>query len=85
MRVQLLHVPDCPLTDQLRAQLHECLQRARVSVAVEEYEGPYPSPTLLINGVDVATGHAPTDGAYCRLDMPTYDQITTALKTGKTA
>lgn len=81
MRVQLLHVPDCPLTDRLRVRLHACLQQAAVSVVVEEHEGPYPSPTLLINGVDVTTGHTLTGHAYCRLDLPTHDQIVTALQT----
>lgn len=85
MRVQLLHVPECPLTDQLRTRVHECLQQVGVLVVVEEQEGPYPSPTLLINGVDVVTGHSLTGHVSCRLDMPTHDQIITALQTGTKA
>lgn len=67
--------------NQRLAAHHQCLQQAGVSVVVEDYEGPYPSPTLLIDGMDVATGHARTGYAYCRLDLPTHDQILTALQT----
>lgn len=82
MRIQLLHVPGCPTTGQVRACLHECLQQAGFSVVIEESEGPYPSPTLLVDGVDVATGPPLTGTTCCRLDLPTHEQITTALQTG---
>lgn len=79
MKIQLLHVPDCPLADRIRVRLHECLHQAGVSAAIEEAEGPYPSPTLLIDGVDVATGTTPAAGICCRLDLPTDTQILSAL------
>lgn len=80
MRIQLLHVPDCPMVNQLRTRLHRCLHQAGISMMVEETEGPYPSPTLLIDGVDVATGDPPPSGACCRLDLPTDTQILSALQ-----
>lgn len=78
----MLHVPDCPLVEQLRTRLHACLQRSGAAVEVEEFEGAYPSPTLLINGVDVATGNAPSEEVSCRLDLPSDEQIITALWAG---
>jgi hypothetical protein len=76
--VQLLHVPDCPLVDGVRASLRSCLAKASVEASIEEIEGSYPSPTLLIEGIDV-TGHRPAPGASCRLDLPTEEQILAAL------
>lgn len=77
--VRLLYVPDCPLADQVRRTLAECLPSARRPVRVEECEGDYPSPTLLIDGVDVVTGAPPRKEICCRLDLPTSDGIMTAL------
>ena len=78
VQIRLLHVADCPLVDQLRVTLRAALRKAAVHVAIEEIEGPCPSPTLLIAGLDV-TGRAPEPGAYCRLDLPTEGQILAAL------
>jgi hypothetical protein len=48
---------------------------------VEEVIGDYPSPTLVIGGVDVITQRPPTSGAaYCRLDLPTKAHIAGALR-----
>lgn len=79
-RIQLRHVPDCPLVDRVRDILRDCLHAAAVTVEVEELEGSYPSPTLVINGVDVTTGAAPAGQACCRLDLPTSTQILQALR-----
>lgn len=76
--VHLLYVPDCPLIDRLRSTLHDCLARSGARVVIEEIEGPYPSPTLLIDGADV-TGQALEQQPSCRLDLPTEDQILAAL------
>jgi hypothetical protein len=76
--VQILHVPGCPLVGNLRSLLERCLSRSGLSVTVEEVEGGYPSPTLLINGADVTGGHVGT-GPSCRLDLPAEEQILAAL------
>ncbi|MDA8069181.1 hypothetical protein [Conexibacter sp. DBS9H8] len=47
-------------------------------MTIEEVEGPYPSPTLLVGGIDV-TGRTPAAGPSCRLDLPTEEQIVAAL------
>ena len=78
--IELWHVPDCPLIDQVRTTLQECLLATDIDVPVRERQGAYPSPTLVINGVDVVTGTTPADGMCCRLDLPTHTQIQTALE-----
>jgi hypothetical protein len=78
IHIQLLHVPDCPLVEELRGRLDRCLSRRGLNVIVEELEGPYTSPTLLINGTDV-TGRPVAVGPSCRLDSPTEDEILGAL------
>lgn len=78
IRVQLLYVPDCPLIDRLRATLNDCLTRSEARVVIEKLEGPYPSPTMLIDGVDVTGQHLELQPS-CRLDLPTEEQIMAAL------
>jgi hypothetical protein len=78
IHVQILHVPECPLVGGLRSLLEWCLSRSGLHAAVEEIEGPYPSPTLLIDGVD-PTGRPTSAGASCRLDPPTEDEVLAAL------
>ena len=79
MKIELLHVPDCPHVDDARALLIECLAELQLEVVVEEEEGAYPSPTILVNGVDVMG--APTFiTAACRLDVPTKPSLLAALR-----
>ena len=77
--VQLLHVPDCPLVSRVRDTLQVCLQRIGRPVRFEDLEGDYPSPTLLVDGIDVTTGAPPQTEICCRFDLPTGAQITAAL------
>lgn len=76
----MLRVPDCPLAARVRATLQECLQETPTPVLVEELEGAYPSPTLLVDGVDVVTGQTPSGEVCCRLDLPSQTQILGALR-----
>jgi hypothetical protein len=78
VRIQLLHVPDCPLVDRVRATLRGSLAKTTIRVMIEDIEGPYPSPTLLIEGQDV-TGRTPMSAPSCRLDLPTEEQVLAAL------
>lgn len=79
-RIEILHVPDCPLVDRVLHLVRECQSHEGDSRAVDLRVGPYPSPTLLIAGLDITTGE-PVDGApRCRLDLPSRDQILTALR-----
>ncbi len=76
--VQLLYAGDCPHVGEVRTVLQRCLARGRLPDRIEEVEGPWPSPTVLVNGVDV-TGRAAGDELSCRLDLPSEEQILAAL------
>lgn len=78
IRVELLHGPDCPNLAAVREIVHASLARAGVAATVEETEGAFPSPTLLVDGVDV-TGLPVGDSSACRLDLPTEREIVAAL------
>ena len=80
VEIRLLHLPGCPLAGQVRATLDECLADAGVPVRVEDVEGAFPSPTLLVGGADVVTGNAPAGEPCCRLDLPTRAQILAAIR-----
>lgn len=80
VRVQVLHVPDCPLLEHLRANLRHALAASEVTATVHEQQGTYPSPTVLVNGLDITTSRPPGGEACCRLDVPTADEIAAALR-----
>jgi hypothetical protein len=77
--VELRSVPDCPNLAPVRQALFEALATLGLPAHVEEVVGDYPSPSVLVNGVDVigGTGHGP---AACRLDLPTIEQLHAALQ-----
>jgi hypothetical protein len=81
--VQILQVPDCPLVERLRWLLDECMAEIGTNEPVEVLVGEYPSPTLLIDGIDVASGTPLRGGAFCRLDLPNRTQILDALTGGR--
>lgn len=78
--VTVLHVSDCPLVTELVALIQECLDQTGDARTVETEVGDYPSPTLVVDGIDVATGLEVHQGAYCRLDLPSREQILAALE-----
>jgi hypothetical protein len=77
-RIEVLHAPGCPHVDQARALLRSCLAELRLDAPIGEHEGDYPSPTILVNGVDVM-GRSDLQGAMCRLDLPTRVHLLAAL------
>lgn len=78
MKVELLHVPGCPHVASARRLVHECLAELELAAQIEEHEGAYPSPTILVDGRDVMGGSMVV-GAACRLDRPTREAILAAL------
>jgi hypothetical protein len=78
--IELLVSPSCPNAAAARAVLAECLDRLSLSIPVRERVGEYPSPTILVDGIDVMTGArgAPRLQA-CRLDVPTTARVLAAL------
>ncbi len=79
MKIELLHVPGCPHVDAAQALLTECLTELRLEVSVEDKEGAYPSPTILVDGVDIMDAPA-SMAAACRLDVPTKSRLLVALR-----
>ena len=83
IQVELLHSADCPHVDSARRLLRTCLSEVGVEADIEEREGAYPSPTILVNGEDVM-GRPPTPEASCRLDIPTHERLLEALRVAST-
>ena len=79
MKIEVLHVSACPHVDGARALLRECLAELKLDVPIEDKEGAYPSPTILVNGVDVM-GAPVSQSAACRLDVPTRHRLLLALR-----
>jgi hypothetical protein len=79
MKIELLSVPECPHVDATRDLLDSCLDELGLDVAVTERVGTFPSPTILINGVDVMKNPG-IAGAMCRLDVPNRDRLIEALR-----
>lgn len=77
--IELLTVPGCPNADRVRSDLSRALDLLHLEVRVVEHIGDHPSPTVLVDGSDVVTGRPPASGAQCRLDVPTFQQLLTAL------
>ncbi len=81
MKVELLLAPGCPNAAAARAVLAASLDQLGLAVAVQERVGEFPSPTVLVDGVDVVTGR--TGAAQvraCRLDLPTTSRLLAALQ-----
>lgn len=83
--VELRQVPECPLVERVRVMIRECARSFGVEVDVAEVVGDYPSPTVLIDGYDVATGSPPGGEPSCRLDLPTPEQLEHALRSARSA
>ena len=73
--------PQCPNAAAARSLLTACLRRLRLDIPVRARVGAYPSPTILVDGVDVMTARpgAPARQA-CRLDVPTAAAVLAALR-----
>jgi hypothetical protein len=81
LRIELRTSPGCPNAAAARATITECLMTLGIDVPIIDRVGRYPSPTILVDGVDVMrpeTG-APV-GDACRLDLPTPQQVLHVLR-----
>ena len=80
MNVELLLAPECPNAPAARAVLTACLHRLGLDLRVREQVGDYPSPTILVDGVDVMTGQPSTPSMRaCRVAVPTAARVLAAL------
>ena len=76
MKIQLVYFEGCPNVDASRVALREALVAEQLDVAIEELDVEDPgapdcvrgwgSPTILIDGSDVA-GQRPSTSSACRL------------------
>ncbi|NKE58579.1 alkylmercury lyase [Lentzea sp. PSKA42] len=81
MRVELLLAPDCPNAAAAKTALTEALHELELTVPVVERVGDFPSPTVLVDGVDVMNDHAGApEMRACRLDVPTIPKLLAALR-----
>ncbi|WP_184446109.1 alkylmercury lyase [Mycobacterium sp. AZCC_0083] len=82
MRVEVLTSLGCPNAAAAKETVVDCLAALGIDTPIIDRVGPYPSPTILIDGVDVMR---PEDGAptgnSCRLDLPTTTRVLDALRT----
>lgn len=80
MRIELLIAPGCPNVAAARQVIIDCLADLGLEVPIRDRIGHYPSPTVLIDGIDVMRGGAPPSGQACRLDPPTPQRVLDALR-----
>jgi hypothetical protein len=78
MKVEILFAPGCPHAAEAVALVERCLARLGIDADLAAREADVPSPSVLVNGVDVM---GPPDGeaAVCRLDRPTEERVLGAL------
>ena len=80
MRVELLHHHGCLQARAARQLIEQCLRTLAISTPILVRVGDYPSPTVLVDGIDVMRpAQALTPGTACRLDVPTQDRLLGAL------
>ena len=79
VRVELRAVPGCPNLDAARDLLRSCLGDAGLPAEFVERIGDYPSPSVVVDGLDV-TGADPDGPASCVLRLPTRSEILAALR-----
>ena len=78
-RLRILQVADCPLVGRLVDEVRACLTDCGVHEPLDLAVGDYPSPSLVIDGVDVSTGRPVPAGPCCRFDLPSSEQIRDAV------
>ncbi|ARQ62688.1 alkylmercury lyase [Mycobacteroides chelonae] len=80
MHVELLTSLGCPNASAARRLLGDCLSEIGIAEdVVVERVGGYPSPTVLVDGVDVMKPGTELGADACRLDLPTRDRVLAAL------
>jgi hypothetical protein len=85
LRIELRTAPGCPNAAAARATIAECLSTLGIDVPIIDRVGRYPSPTVLVDGVDVMRPESRTwSGDACRLDLPTPQRVLDALQRSST-
>jgi hypothetical protein len=85
MRVEILRSPGCTNAAAATRVVAECLAAAGIDVPIIERVGRYPSPSVLIDGIDIMRpDDTLPDGDVCRLDLPTAQRILDHLRRERT-
>jgi hypothetical protein len=77
--VEFLWFAGCPHASQARQMLRRCIERLGLVATIEDHEGDFASPTILVDGRDVM-GVTTAPVRSCRVDLPTEERILAALK-----
>jgi len=86
MRIELLTSPGCANAGAARKMVEDCLATLGIDMPIIDSVGRYPSPTVLVDGVDVMRPEAGAPiGDACRLDLPTPQRIFDALRAAMSA
>lgn len=80
MLIELLSSPGCPHAAAARRTVTACLTTIGIEAPIVDRVGRYPSPMVLVDGIDVMRPNAgPIVGDACRLDLPTSQRVLDAL------
>lgn len=79
MTVEFLWFDGCPHAAQAMSLLRACIDSLGLTVSIEEREGDFASPTILVDGLDVM-GASNALVRCCRVDLPTEQRIVAALR-----
>ena len=69
MLIEILSSPGCPNAAAAHEMLVDGLAVVGINTAIIERVGPFPSPSVLIDGTDVMRPDRPPTGDFCRLDL----------------
>ena len=78
-RIELRHVPECPNVEKTRTLLRDVVKALGLDIEIIERVGDYPSPSVLVDGVDVM-GDPGFLGGGCRLDLPDRQRLEACLR-----
>jgi hypothetical protein len=78
IKIEVLYAAGCPHVAEALALVERCLARLAISAELAVREADVPSPSVLVNGVDVM-GAPDGEAALCRLDRPTEVRVLRAL------
>ena len=79
MTVEVLYFTGCPNAASTLELVRRCLARLALQIDVVEHDGNHASPTVRVNGIDVM-GAPSTWELSCRLDIPTEEKVSAALR-----
>jgi hypothetical protein len=80
MRIELLSSPGCPRAATAKETVTGCLASLGIEVTIIERVGRFPSPTVLVDGIDVMRPEGAVSGDTCRLDLPTTQRVCEAVR-----